>query len=151
MICKCESCKNEERVARNTHRLHSDSRNVFRWREIVDRGHFTTSISPGSNYPFYIVNYYKNWVTASWTHSTFVSIILQALFRTRNWIDRLLSFLYTQPFVSVTVGYISGQREGERERERVCVWERARRNREGEREREREIRIEREREQGRER
>ena len=28
------------------------------------------TICPGSSDPFYIVNYYINWVTTSWTHST---------------------------------------------------------------------------------
>ena len=30
----------------------------------------TTTVCPRSSDPFYIVSYYKKWVTTSWTHSS---------------------------------------------------------------------------------
>ena len=31
---------------------------------------YNVTVCPGSSYPFYVVTYYTEWVTTSWTYST---------------------------------------------------------------------------------
>ena len=40
--------------------------------QLYTSGPTGNTVCPGISDPFYTVTYYKNWVTTSWTHSTFI-------------------------------------------------------------------------------
>ena len=71
------------------------------WTPMLTIGKQSLTVCPSSSDPFYILSYYINWVTTSWTYSIFKKILFQISLK----VFKFYFTLFSRSFCKETLSY----------------------------------------------